>query len=431
MNSDSIYKINFDHWFRIALSFFLVAALLGTVMRLSWITELPLDYKNILHAHSHIAMLGWGFTIMAAVIRYVILKHTQQRRVFNIVLILNTLSGIGMMVSFSIQGYGAVSIAFSALHILVAYFFAYHALKELKTITQGAVKFFGIWSIRWMLISTLGLWAVAPVSILLGKLHPLYFASIQFFLHFQFNGWFLFGVLTFLAFFLDKKGFRLELTKTWKWLLQLSLLLTYALSITWSTPEALLFYLNSAGVIIQLIVFVMIGREIFNRLQKVHFTGSPGKILLLLGLACFALKIAMQSAVAIPYVAEISYTIRNFVIGFIHMIMLGAFSLSILALVISNTNIVLNRLGVLGCYLLAIGFLATEILLFTQGMLLWAEWGFMNAYYEMIFLLTVLLPISISLILWSQFNQTNVSNIPASNSKFKKIEQNIIKPENL
>ena len=139
----------------------------------------------------------------------------------------------------------------------------------------------------------------------------------------------------------------------------------------------------------------------------------------------------MQSAVAIPYVAEISYTIRNFVIGFIHMIMLGAFSLSILALVISNTNIVLNRLGVLGCYLLAIGFLATEILLFTQGMLLWAEWGFMNAYYEMIFLLTVLLPISISLILWSQFNQTNVSNIPASNSKFKKIEQNIIKPENL
>ena len=50
------------NWFRISLAFMALAATIGALLRLIYVVEMPwLFFKPWLHAHSHVAMLGWLF----------------------------------------------------------------------------------------------------------------------------------------------------------------------------------------------------------------------------------------------------------------------------------------------------------------------------------------------------------------------------------
>ncbi len=181
---DNIHKVTFQ----VAFGFFLIAALLGSIMRLIYICDVPfLDYMHLLHTHSHLAMLGWGFTALAGALVFIIVPEQSTNKHFQNTIVVNTIAGIGMLIGFMYQGYGAFSIAFSTIHVFCSYYFAWHYIKWTRH-TQDDSVYVSRWAVYWMLISTLGIWAVPVVSILLGKLHPLYFSSIQFFLHFQFNG---------------------------------------------------------------------------------------------------------------------------------------------------------------------------------------------------------------------------------------------------
>jgi len=388
--------------FQVAIGFFLLAALLGALMRFIYLQEIPfLDYKHILHAHSHIAMLGWGFTALGAALVFFMLKNDYSEMPYRKVLVANTVAGLGMFVAFIYQGYGAVSIAFSTLHVFVAYYFSWHFLKDIKNISDSNSKTFAKWAVYLMLLSTLGLWSIAPVSMLLGKLHPLYFASIQFFLHFQFNGWFMYGILALLFKYSENNGRTIHLPKYTFLILQTSVVFTYALSITWSTPENVLFYLNSVGVVLQLLAFAMLLRGFLKNGKFDIPKRSIVYWLLLTGILSILFKILMQSAVAIPFIAQVSYTIRNFVIGFIHLMMLGGFSLTIIALLLRQQILPTTTMALNGYRFLILGFVLTEVILFVQGILLWAEKGFLPLYYEVLFGITLLLPLSIILILTS------------------------------
>lgn len=379
-----------------AIAFFFLAALLGTLMRYIYLWEVPfLDYKHILHAHSHIAMLGWGFTALAGALLFIFLPHAVSRNVYRNALWGNLIAGVGMFFTFLYQGYGALSITFSTLHVVVAYYFAWYFLKDLKKLPRTNAVKFARWAIYWMVLSTLGLWALAPISSFLGKLHPLYFASIQFFLHMQFNGWFTFGILALLFKHSENNGREVQLPKGTFGLLQASLLLTYSLSITWSTPKDFLFYLNSTGVILQIIAFLLLAVGFFRSAAFSFPRRSLSAWLLRLGLLSLVLKVMVQGVVAVPFIAKVSYTIRNFVIGFIHLTMLGAFSLSLIAILMYRGFLPQTRMASTGSRLLAIGFILTETILFLQGILLWAEQGFITNYHAIIFGATALLPIAL------------------------------------
>ncbi len=396
--------------FQIAVTFFLLAATLGAFMRWLYLQEVPgLDYKNILHAHSHLAMLGWGFTALGGALFFSLLTNVASLMPYRRALIGNVIAGVGMFFTFIYQGYGAMSIAFSTLHVFVAYYFVWHFLRDIKNAPASNSKTFAKWAMYLMLLSTLGLWALAPVSMLLGRLHPLYFASIQFFLHFQFNGWFAYGVLALLLRHSENNGYAVQLPKYTFTLLQTSVVLTYALSITWSTPEDVLFYLNSMGVLLQLLAFGMLWQG-FARSGKISFKkGSIADWLFRLGILSLALKVLAQGAVAIPFFAKISYVIRNFVIGFIHLTMLGAFSLTLMALLLFRHLLPTTKLAVNGYRLLMMGFVVTEAMLFFQGLLLWTEKGFLPFYHEILFTLTLSLPISLVFIFLS-YNNFKIQN---------------------
>ena len=387
-------------WMLAGIIFFLLASILGTAMRYYFIAEIPfLDYKHILHAHSHVALLGWGYLFLSGAMLFLFLKRTSNRKVYFYILVANIIAASGMAIFFLLQGYGPLSIGFSTVHLITVYIFAWYFLKDLKHNETSAYVRFARWSIIWLLISTIGLWAIAPVSIFLGKAHSLYYMSIQFFLHFQFNGWFTYGVLALLFFFISQNKKDIKIPNSGFWILQFSLLLTYALSVTWSTPISVIFYLNSLGVLLQAVAFYLIFRPLFKGYNPFKSLGHWSDWLLVLGICCLFAKVIAQMAVAVPAIATISYTIRNYVIGFIHLVMLGSVTFTGVAILVKYKLLPLNTTSKAGWLILAAGFISTELLLFGQGTLLWMRKGFINYYYEIILAATLLLPAGLATIL--------------------------------
>lgn len=389
-------------WLIIGFSIFLCAGLLGLTMRYIFVTEVPfLKYKNIMHAHSHIAMMGWAFMLVAAGIMYFFDFEFRLKKVARNTLFLNTIAVIGMTITFILQGYSTESIAFSAMHLFTAYYFGINILIRLRGGRNNTPHRFLRWSIYWYLISSLGLLAMGPVSNILGSHHPFYTGSIQFFIHFQFNGWFTFGAMAILTKFLENRGHVINITNRIWIVLLLSVALTYLLSVTFSTPLDILFYLNAAGVVLQGIAYTFILKPVIKAIKRVSFNSSVIRFLFILGIGSLVTKVLIQLVVVIPFIAVISYTIHNYVIAFIHLIMLGSITFTVSSLLLQQGIIPLSKIAKTGWITLASGFLITEFILFGQGTLLWMSVGFIPKYYEILFGATILLPLGISFILLS------------------------------
>ena len=194
--------------------------------------------------------------------------------------------------------------------------------------------------------------------------------------------------------------------KAFFWLLVLAGFLTYALAVAWSEPHIGVFAVNSVGVLVQLAALVVLLRLLWPKRREIMapFDGWV-KALLLIALVSLAVKMLVQTAVALPFVATAAYTIRNYVIGFFHLILLGMTTSFLLGFGIRE-NVFSDRslfakLG-LGCWV--VGFLGSEALLFLQGTLLWAAMGFLPYYYEMLFGISVLIPVGVGLFLMGQLS---------------------------
>ncbi len=397
-------------WLKTALINLFIAAVLGTLLRYAFVDELSwLKFRYVLHGHSHVAMLGWVYLALYTLLVGAFIRTDQQGRKYNVLFWLTQFSVLGMLISFPIVGYAPISIAFSTLHTILSYVFAFYFLKELKPQGQGPVLFsrlFAKAAIVFMLISTLALWATAPIIISGGKGSAWYYAVIQFFLHFQFNGWFLFAILALflrkleeLNIFLDTRKLKLFFR-----LLVISSFLTYALAVSWSTPLLSIFLANSLGVLIQLIAAIIFIRLVWKEKILEHFRFWEG-ILLKTAFVCFVGKILMQSIIVIPYIAKVGYTIRNYMIGFLHLMLLGIFTSFLLAFALDGKLIRVGRMAKWGLIVFLSGFLLSEGILFLQGTLFWGAKGFLPFYYESLFGASALLPIGILLVLFNQMSR--------------------------
>lgn len=396
-------------WFIIAFSTFLIAGILGLTMRYIFIGEVPfIKYRNVLHAHSHTALMGWAFMLVAGGAIYFFQHELYLGKVIRNTLFINTISVIGMTVTFILQGYAFESIAFSTLHLIVGFYFGINVLRRLKPNKNNTAQRFLKWSIYWYMISSLGLLAIGPISSMLGPLHPMYTGSIQFFIHLQLNGWFTFGALAILFKFLENRGHIIQFSiPVWVTLIT-SVVLTYLLSVTWGTPLDILFYLNAVGVALQGIAYAIILRHAIKHLRTIKLKSSLIRTTLILGIGSLIAKVLIQMAVVIPFIAVISYTVHNYVIAFIHLIMLGSITFTISSLLINEGVLPFNKAARYGWSILALGFILTEFILFGQGSLFWMRIGFIPGYYEMLFGASALLPIGIGIILLSFWSRTDL-----------------------
>jgi mono/diheme cytochrome c family protein len=404
-------------WTRWALGFFLVASILGLTMRAFHLVEIPmLEYRNILHAHSHIALLGWGFMMLMGAMIFALEDRESYASKYGWLFIALLVAIVGMLLSFPVQGYGAVSISFSTLFILLSYIF----VAKLWSTLRQKVSSLGIRLIRWALvsylISTLGLWALGPITASLGRMHELYFMSIQWFLHFQLNGWFVVGVLGMCVLFLEKRGVTVVLSRMQESLLLASVVLSYALVVTWAEPSPVFFWVNSLAVLIQAVSYSFLIQGIWKGLRKLRID-SFTLWLIRLALLSLAAKALLQMILVAPAVAVIAYTIRMYVVGFLHLVLLGGMSLGIAGLAMAEGRIPSSFSSRIGWVLVSLAFVGNEILLFGQGTLVWLQWGYLSWYHMGMFVLSVLFPLGLSLALFSLFTTNYSTHFPPIPSK--------------
>ncbi len=378
--------------------------LLGAMLRFAFVQELSwLKYRYVLHAHSHVAMLGWvGQAIFILLAQTFVTDLKGRIKAYHRILGLAQLSCWGMLLSFPFYGYSGPSIAFSSLHILASYAMVYRLVKDVDL--KG-------WPGRWLLaamiflvVSSLPLWGMAPIILLGLQGSALYYAAIQFFLHCQFNGWFTFSLFALLFHWMQNRWAWQEPPALMKWFFTTFLLasiLTYALAVAWTTPLPIVFWANSAGVILQLISLFFLWQISRQWKAKGWSSLTPWtKRLLLLALGSFVIKVLVQGAVVVPFVAQAAYTIRNYVIGFIHLLQLGIFTAAILAFAEMNSWLSWqSRSSRIGLGFLFFGFLASEGLLFLQGTLFWGAKGFLPYYYETLFVVSALMPLGVVFLL--------------------------------
>ena len=379
----------------ICLVNFLIAALMGLVLRYTHINSIRFNYRFLTHAHSHVAMLGWVYLMLfTGIVHYFVPeKKTLYKRLFWV----TEFAVIGMMVSFPLQGYAAVSISFSTLHIFCSYYFVYLIWKHQKTdslVTRYLLRA----SLVFMLLSTVGIWCLGPAVSMLGQASAFYQIAIQSFLHFQFNGWFLIAV--FAIFF---HVLKIQNSKEFKYffrLLIVSTVLTLALPVQWFVDHKVLLYINCVGVFLQIMMLFFFLKLIVPKLRTLFKKQSKLiNFTLCFAMFCFVLKTVLSLLSLFPGFSTVVYEHRHFIIGFIHLVMLGVISGFLFVYILQSQLVTFNSTLKVGIITFVVGFVFTELTLAIQGYMFYFGKGFLPSYYLLLFLFSLLLPLGIVFII--------------------------------
>lgn len=388
-------------WFNIALLNFSIAGLIGCVLRAIYIWEIPfVRFKPLLNAHSHVAMLGWAFIAMVVFMLQDETEHGPSRR-SNILLAVAQIAVVGMLLGFPVQSYGTFTIVVSTLHMLAGYWLGVQVWKATRTWQTHGSQLLARMAVVLMYVSTIGVWAMGPIISRGGFGTELYYWSIQFYLHFQLNGWFWFGALALWSRWAETHGANHVMDRFTIRLWLISVVLTFALAVAWSERHWTVYAVNSIGVGLQLWAGWRTAKAILKT-QKTLIDKAPlwAWRCVTYSLIGMGLKVVMQAAVAIPEVAIMAFTVRNFVIGFIHLNTLGAISMMLFAMaLVRGWFISTSRMARVGLSLFTAGMLLMEAVLFLQGLLFWIGWGMIPGYYVILFGVSMLLPVGIFILL--------------------------------
>ena len=189
-----IQKTTVKYIYIYALALFLLSAIVGVLMRWNFVYPSSfINYKNFLQGHSHVAFLGWGYlAVIGSILIVFIPKNKQLHKIYRITLLTIIISVFLMLFSFSLFGYKIFSIVLLSVFGISSYILSFRVLKDLKgTNTSSDLIRYGIY---YYLLSSLATWFLVFVIIKFGKT-ALYYNTVYFYLHFLYNGFFVFSLL--------------------------------------------------------------------------------------------------------------------------------------------------------------------------------------------------------------------------------------------
>lgn len=362
-------------WLKFSLFNLLLVAILGLLMRYKIGFEFPfLDQKSLQHSHSHFAFAGWiSHTLMVLMLVFLTHKITEATadffKKYNFVLIANLICAYVMLVSFIIQGYGMVSIAFSTLTIVVACVFTYMYFQDLKLVPKDDLSknwFKG--ALFFNVISSIGTFYLAYMMATKTIIQNEYLASIYYYLHFQYNGWFFFACMGFLISLLKLKASENSFYNQFYYLFFISCIPAYFLSTLWLKLPMWVYVLTVLAAIIQVYAwfkFLVIVAKSRREMVKSYPTFLRN-IFLFAGLA-LTLKLLLQLGSTIPALSQLAFGFRPIVIAYLHLILLAVISLFLLFYIFATKLIQPNNAVKIGLITFAIGVFLNEIILAIQG----------------------------------------------------------------
>lgn len=356
---------------RIALFNILLIAGIGVVLRYKIAFYLPfINQKHLLHGHSHFAFAGWvTHALLFLLVRYMAaVKGEATWKKYKWIIIANLVTAYGMLISFPIQGYGLFSIIFSTLNIFVSYAFAFYYWKDLNRI---AVKNVGHWwlklSLLFNVVSSFGAFSLAFMMATKSMHQDWYLASVYFFLHFQYNGWFFFACmgLATLKFFIHVPA---KTLKQIFWLFALACIPAYVLSALWLPLPKWTYTIVVLAACMQVAGWALLLKQIKKQSVFIQTLAAPNTIWVL-ALSCIALsiKLLLQLGSTIPSLSKLAFGFRPIVIGYLHLILLGVISIFLVGYMLTENIITTNNQTKRGIKIFIAGVIINELLLMIQG----------------------------------------------------------------
>ncbi|MFC0211770.1 hypothetical protein ACFFK0_04755 [Paenibacillus chartarius] len=378
-------------WIAVPLVYLIAAAGFGLYMRIYALYPMPsVNYVHVLHAHSHLAMLGWGYVALTLLLTHEFWGEEAVRgRSFRIQFGVTQAVVVPMTAAFLMQGYAAWSIAFSSIHIILNYvYMAWFRLQSRRAVNGRALGSsaadrkpaslrYAQGALLCLLLSSFGPWTLAVLGAT-GRSDTIYFNdAVYAYLHVQYNGWFLLGLAALLLARLDKLGTPAPYS-------QLTAIRLYRLFMATLLPSILLSFtadLNTAGKMVALLAgllqlvfvcgFLLLFVKAWLDLRRAR-SFSWSERLGALALFCLLLKAALDPLPALPGLAPLVAGTRSLVIAYLHLALLGFISLLLLALFGQRGWIpARSRFAAWGAGLIAAGFLANESVLALQSVQQW------------------------------------------------------------
>lgn len=388
-----------------AIFLFVITGLSGVFMRYTpFLNSLLIKYEYVLHAHSHIAILGWAFLGVFVIFLSLFWKNIKEKK--HAIILTSTIFVVSfiMFISFLYEGYATYSIIMSTLHIFVEYWAIYFIYRQVKSQDDlpKISKYFIYGSLLTLVLSTIGPFLLGYLGAT-GLKESVYFEmAIYFYLHFQYNGWLSLFLIGLFIIILHKRniGLPTKLLTYGFWIYFIALFPWFLSSISWINIGIYGEILAVSGSIGQcvgiIIVLVAIGKMrglIKQTFSKVTMISLAFTFLLLL------FKSVMELGLISPTLSSLVFDTRPVVIGYLHLTLLGFVSLFILSqyqmIHLINTN---KNPFVVGLIIFLVGFIMNELLLFVMGLITWTESSFMSYYYEGLLVSSVLISIGIILI---------------------------------
>ncbi len=395
-----------------SLLLFIFSAMYGLILR--WNFAFPsvfISYKNLLQGHSHVAFLGWGYlAAIYGVFKLFIPKEKLNLPVYKISLSIIIFSIFLMLFSFILSGYKVFSIVLLSVFGITTYVLTFRLLKDIigKSTSTKLVKF----GMYYYLISSLATWFLAFVIVTQGKTN-LYYNTVYFYLHFLYNGFFVFTLFGLLFKIFENQ--KIEISNSLKnyffVFLNIACIPAYILSVLWSTSNFtynIIGFIASAIQLISLVFLLKILKQVLIQLKW----SKTSKLLLKFVLAAYTLKILAQLASSFPYFVEKSLALKPyFIIGYLHLFTLAFMSVLLFLLLKQLKAIhlksIISKVGI-GLFLTGIFF--TELLLFLQGFLILMKQNAITYYTKYMLIFSFLIVIGIIQIFISQFLKPTISN---------------------
>lgn len=372
------------------------------MLRFYFVTSLPFNYKFLLHAHSHTALLGWIYLGLTTLIYKVFLTEAKKPTLYKRIFFFTNICIVGMLVTFPFQGYALYSIIFSTLFLFASYWFAWFAMKSVPAHFKARFSWKLTKAALWYLVlSSVGPWSIGGVMATLGPESIWYKTSIYIYLHFQYNGWFILALLGILFYIFEERGIKFNVgkLKSFFLLLNFGILVSVFLSILWFVPPKLFYVLGLIGALAQVLAFYelySLFKDKFSLLENI-FT-SRAFLLLKIAASLLVIKVLMQVSSAFPYMANLAFQLKDFVIGYLHLVFLGVVITSLIAL-LNYFKIINIPKSFLWFFILA--FITTEALIFYKAVAIWLGLPFFADFYIYLAILSCLFPIAIGILFFN------------------------------
>lgn len=359
-------------WLKLSVLNFLIVAVLGVLMRYKIAFSLPmLDQKHVQEAHSHFAFYGWITQCIYTFIADYVSRQVNREKMkkYHLLLILNAIAAYLMIPLFIWKGYFSASIAVSAAALLVCFAFFFFVLADLKQVKDVVRPWFTA-GLFFAVISSVGVFLLAYMMATKNIDQNTYLASTYYYLHFQYNGFFIFSCIGLLINSLNKIGAEISFreNRTIFLLMFIGCIIGYGLSVLWAKLPVWLFIIIVIGTLLQTVgalkLYQLVKRNWVNAVQQ--WSPLQRFALMFAGFAFFV-KILLQLGSNIPAVNQFAFGFRNIVIAYLHLVLLMCIAVFLMSQIFASGKFIISNPLKNGFKLLMTGIFLNEFVLGLMG----------------------------------------------------------------